>query len=269
VAFSPSSTASERLLDALATFEHERDAFSTEFSSDARSSLLATQQRSLAERLLATAAQDAERRATLADFVGHAAHLFAPSGDAPRDDASAEAWAALVAVADALHGSGVYPLGRPRFVSDAFLQRLIDEAHEHLAAARALGPGRAIATAGDALAALAVSRQLREAVSLALGFDAVPTYDALYEFDSPDSQVGVHVDGRGYDIVVHLLLEHSGGGRSELIAHLPSATTAARVELRVGEALVLRGRGTLHSWRALGGDERRILTAIGFKRRVD
>ena len=56
---------------------------------------------------------------------------------------------------------------------------------------------------------------------------------------------------------------------SELIAHLPSATTAARVELRVGEALVLRGRGTLHSWRALGGEERRILTAIGFKRRVD
>ena len=96
-----------------------------------------------------------------------------------------------------------------------------------------------------------------------------PTYDALYEYDPPGSHVGIHLDGRGYEIVVHLLVEHTGGGSSVLTAHLPDTTTPARIELRVGEALILRGRGTIHSWRALGEGERRILVAIGFQRQPD
>src|SRR5262249_23623080 len=153
---------------------------------------------------------DAESRARLADFVGYAAHLFASDGP-PVDGAHALAWDALISTADSLNGSGVHGLGRPSFLSDKLLRRLVDEAHVQLSTASGLGAIRACGRAGDALSAVAVSRQLRETVSSALGFAVEPTYDALYEYDPPRSHVGTHLDADGYEIVFHLLLEHLTG----------------------------------------------------------
>jgi hypothetical protein len=164
----------------------------------------------------------------------------------------------------------VHALGRPLFISDQLFRRLIDEARREHASSASVAPGRAIATASETLAALAASRQLRECVANAVGFAVTPTYRAVYEYDAPGSHVHTHLDGRGYDIVFHLLLEHgsaAGGDRdSTLLAHMADESSPVRVRLRVGEALVLLGRGTLHSWRALGDDETRMLTAIGFRR---
>ena len=266
-----SSTPSELLIDALAIFgggpppSDFADALLSTLRSDG-----GTAGQSLAERLLATAGSDADRRASLVDFIGHAALVLAPNDTPPAEGAPASAWSALVSVANSLNGSGAYALGRPRFIDDVRCRLLLDEARRQLTSTAGLGATRAVGRAGDALAALAVSRRLRETVSSALGFAVTPTYDALYEYDPPASHVRTHLDSRDYEIVFHLLLEHttslSGDGLSVLIAHLPNESAPTRIGLRAGEALVLRGRGTIHSWQPLSDDERRILIAIGFRR---
>jgi hypothetical protein len=114
-----------------------------------------------------------------------------------------------------------------------------------------------------------VSRQLRECVSAALGFAVVPTYEAVYEYDPPGSHVGTHVDSRAYEIVFHLLLEHASSlgdaGESVLVVHLPGEWSPTRIAVSPGDAVVLRGRGTIHSWQAMGDDDRRTLVAVGFR----
>ena len=270
-----SSTPSELLIDALATFGPVTDASPPQLAGDLLATLRAQNSIGalLEQRLLDCAGDDADRRTALVDFVGHAARVLAPHDDPPVEGAPASAWLALVGVANSLNGSGAYPLGRPHFISDALFRSLLEESHRQIASSEGFGASRVTGQAGDALAALAVSRQLRESVSRVLGFAVTPTYDALYEYDPPGSHVRTHVDSRDYEIVVHLLLEHtssaSGGGVSVLIAHLPGEAAPTRIGVRAGEALVLRGRGTLHSWQALGGDEHRILTAIAFRRERD
>jgi hypothetical protein len=211
---------------------------------------------------------DPERRAAVVDAIGSAARrLTLDSDEPPTDTAAAEAWRALVVAADRLHGSGAVALGRLPFVSGELLALLAEEAREQWPASSEPGR-RTTAPAGDVLAALAVSRKLREAVATALGAAATPTYDALYEYDPPGSRVRTHVDARDYEIVVHLLVEQTTAAgapsSSELVAHLSDAGAPTRLTVRPGEAVVLRGRGTLHAWRPLGPDERRTLTAIGF-----
>ena len=212
---------------------------------------------------------DEERRQALADRIGRAARALAPGGDMPAAGPEADAWRALVIAADRLHSSGVQALGRLPFVSDRLLARLVEESRSLRPEPR-LAAGRSIAAAGDVLAALSVSRQLREAVSAALGVAVEPTYDALYEYDEAGAEVHTHLDARGWEIVVHLLVEHEAGDGgapvSTLVAHLPGAAAPVLVEVRPGEAVALLGRGTLHSWRPLGAGERRTLTAIGFAR---
>src|SRR5215208_6281250 len=115
----------------------------------------------LGEWLVEFAGPDAERRATMADVIGIAARRLAPDDEPPADGAAAAAWRALVVAADRLHGGGVRALGRLPFVGDDRLALLVAEARaqmpEHSGGAR-----RTVGNAGDALAALAVSRGLRE-----------------------------------------------------------------------------------------------------------
>ena len=221
----------------------------------------------LGEWLAAFPGPDPERRAAVVDAIGAAARRLTLDDEPPTDAAAAEAWRALVVAADRLHGSGAVALGRLPFVSDELLALLAAEAREQWPASAEPGR-RTTARAGDALARVAVSRQLREAVATALGAAVAPTYDALYEYDPPGSRVRTHVDARDYEIVVHLLVEQTTAAgapsSSELVAHLPGAGAPTRLTVRPGEAVVLRGRGTLHAWRPLGPDERRTLTAIGF-----
>lgn len=220
------------------------------------------------ELLVEFAGSGADRRAALADLIGLAALWITPSDDPPADGAAAVAWAALVSAAHGLNSSGVHALGRPPFITDSLLVHLLDEAGAQRPAGHGTS-GRATARAGDVLAGLAVSRQLREAVGEALGVEVVPTYDAIYEYDSPGSHVRTHLDARHYEFVVHLLIAHTqppgGAAASVLVTHHPGIGGPRRLRLLAGEAVVLRGRGTLHSWKALGEGEHRTLTAIGFE----
>ena len=221
----------------------------------------------LADSLIAFAGGDAERRAAFTNLIGRAARTFAPNADPPRAGEADVAWKNLIAILDTLQGSGAHALGRLDFISSDLFEYLVAEAREQRPADS--GSRRSTAPAGDGLAALAVSRQLSEAVDAALGFSVEPTGDAVYEFDPPNSHVNIHVDSRDYEFVYHLLHEHRRDGRavaSELIAHLPDHESPARLLLNVGESLVLRGRGTLHSWKPLGPDEHRMLIAVGFAR---
>jgi hypothetical protein len=184
---------------------------------------------------------------------------------------AAEVWLALGCALDRLHGNGVQAIGRLSFMSDELFGALCGEART-ARPAQTRGAQRATGEAGDVLAAIAVSRELRDVVSGALGVDAVPTYRALYEYDGPGSFVAPHVDADGYPFVVHLLLEHTRAERpaqSVLIAYGPGALTPQRVSLSAMEAIVLNGRGTLHCWERLGIDEQRTLVAIGFARGGD
>jgi hypothetical protein len=210
----------------------------------------------------------AEEKEVLGDALGAFARRLAPAGNPPTTGAGAEAWPVLLTVLDRLFGSGVHPLGRPRFVTEGLLELLRAEAREQRPASsgsRRPGPG----AAGHALASLAVSGQLRGAVSGALGRSVAPTYDAVYQYDPPGSHVRTHVDTRGYELVVHLVLEHGlprreGRAESALVVHLPGRREPLRVPLGVGEAVVLHGRGTVHSWEPLADDEDRTMIAVGF-----
>ena len=223
---------------------------------------------SLAQRLVAIAEADESQRAELTDIIGMAARQLAPEDAPPTHGPAAEAWRALLVAADRLHGSGAYALGRPAFVTDRLLSLLVEES-------RALRPSgvdrrRATAGPGDVLAALAVSRQLVTVVSDTLSFDVKPTYDALYEFDPPGGRIRTHVDSRDFEIVFHLLVEQPSplgdDAASVLVVHRPQERTPSRLRLRVREAVLLRGRGTIHSWEPLGADESRTLVAVGFAR---
>ncbi|MGH7617189.1 MAG: hypothetical protein ACREPM_08185, partial [Gemmatimonadaceae bacterium] len=98
----PTATPAELLIATLASFEPSSVAVAL------RESLCAGGDPSLAERLLASAGEDEERRAALADFIGHAASTLAPDDLPPSNGAASEAWVALVAAADALNGSGAH-----------------------------------------------------------------------------------------------------------------------------------------------------------------
>jgi hypothetical protein len=222
----------------------------------------------LAEGLVEFAGNDAERRALLASVIGMAARQLLPHDMPPSEGPGAVAWQELLKAAALLYGTAVQPLGRLPFMTDRLLERLVSEGHRqrpesYEAGTRTTGP------AGDLLAGLAVSRQLREAVSSSLGIPVAPTYDALYEYDPRGSHVRPHLDAPAYEFTVHLLLEHQSAdpdAGSVLVVYEPGGTTPRRLTIRTGESVVLAGRGTIHSWAPLDADESRILTAIGFKR---
>lgn len=223
---------------------------------------------SLEEWLIEFAGTDDERREAVADAIGIAAGRLAPDGDPPAEPA-AGTWRALVGAADRLYGSGVHPLGRLDFLSDALFELLVTESREQ----RPEGgeaTRRAVGEAGNALAGLAVSRQLREALGEALGRAVAPTYDAIYLYEPPGSHVRTHIDARDYEVVFHLVLEHTlpgdGSEGSALVVHRPGQTEPERLRFQPCEAVALRGRGTIHSWERLRDGEQRILTAVGFER---
>jgi hypothetical protein len=217
--------------------------------------------------LAAAAGPDGERREVLGDVLGSVARRLAHTGDAPTEGAAAEAWQALATALDELYGGGVRPLGRLPFISDALLALLVTEARQQLPAhdqASRPAPG----PPGRVLASLAVSPKLRESVASAFGHEIFPTYDAVYLYDPPGSHVRTHVDTRDYELVFHLILEHTlPRDRSEgsaLIVHLPEEREPTRLPVEPGEAVALRGRGTIHSWEPLRDDEHRTMIAIGF-----
>jgi hypothetical protein len=217
--------------------------------------------------LVAPGSSDLERRQLLGDVLGSVARGLAHTGDAPVEGASARAWQALTTALDRLFGSGVRQLGRLPFVTEALLDALRDEARRQLPEDR--GAGRAApGAAGRALASLAVSPKLRQAVATAFDQPVTPSYDAVYLFDPPGSHVRTHVDTRDYELVVHLILEHAlpqdGSAGSALVVHLVGESGPIRLPVQRGEAVALKGRGTIHSWEPLRDDERRTMTAIGF-----
>lgn len=205
-------------------------------------------------------------REQVGDVLGSVVRRLAATREAFTGDAAAEAWDAVAATLDRLFGSGVRQLGRLPFVTDALLDALLAEARRQLppqAGTTRPAPGRA----GRVLAALAVSGKLRAAVGEAFGFPVEPTYGAVYLYDPPGSHVRTHVDTRDYELVVHLVLEHAApADGSALLVHLPPEPEPLRLPVAPGEAVALRGRGTIHSWEPLRDDEHRIMTAIGFAR---
>ncbi|MBL9021067.1 MAG: hypothetical protein JNL21_02655 [Myxococcales bacterium] len=221
----------------------------------------------LAGCLMQFAGRDEQRKSTLLHAIGAAARQLAPDDRAPSRGAAAAAWRALVETSDQLQGSGVVALGRLPFVDDSLLERLRDEA-SRMRPRRSSRKRRSVGAAGPVLESLACSRHLRRAVAHALGVSVELTYHAVYELDPPSSTIGIHLDAPGYPFVYHLLVDqtHPPGRapRSTLVAHLPESRRPERVRVRPGESIVLRGRGTLHSWDALPDDQHRVLVAIGF-----
>lgn len=216
--------------------------------------------------LVAAAGRSGDDRTAALDALRAAARGRA-DGIIP-DASVGPALAALATAAHAIAGFGVHPLGRPAFLSPALLDLLRDEARAQLDGSGAgASARRSTQPAGEVLSHVAVSRQLREAVSAAAGRPLTATFDALYEYDPPGSHVRTHLDAAGYEWTCHLLVEHhraDAPGVSVLLAHRPDGTIE-RHTLHAGEAIVLRGRGTLHAWAPLGADERRTLIAVGFR----
>lgn len=219
----------------------------------------------LASRLVALVGDDPARRDDLADVLADGALWLAPDG--PSSSSAQEAWQAVLNALDELHGAGAYPLGRLPFVSDGLLDLLVRESHAQRPDPDERGR-RGVGAAGRALANLAASPKLSAIVAAAVGGEVQPTYGAVYEYDSPGSHVGLHLDTRDFPLAFHLILEHEGGNRtSTLVVHQPGDPRPRRLRIRPGEGVVIRGRGTLHAWAPLGDDERRTLVAVGFRPR--
>jgi hypothetical protein len=220
------------------------------------------EERELADWLETFAGPNGERRETLADVVTLIVRNLADGDGPPAGPGARDLWRELVRLTDRLFGSGVAPLGRLPFVSDRLLELLAEEAG---------GAERREDRAGEAgrfLASLAVSRKLCDAVASAVGFPVDPTYRAVYLYDIPGSHVETHVDSHDYEVVFHLILDHvvPDGEGSALVVHRVDETEPHRVRVRPGEAVALRGRGTIHSWEPMGPAEHRTLVAIGFER---
>jgi len=217
--------------------------------------------------LAAQADAQPNRRETFADVAAVLARrLVETDVTPPADGAAAVAWQALLIMLRDLYGTGVVTLGRLAFIGPGLLTELATEAHTTLAA----GPDgvRAFGLAGPVLARLAVSRQLGDALCAGLGFKVTSTYDAIYVSDPPGSRNVPHVDARGCELTFVLSLEHTvppgGGDGSALLVHRAGERAPQRLALPPGEALVLRGRGTLHNWEPLAPGERRTLLQVGF-----
>lgn len=161
--------------------------------------------------------------------------------------------ATLATAASSATANAVTALGRLSFVGGRLFAALVDEARRQ----------RPDGQPGDVLSRLAVSRQLREAVSAALGQPVVPTYEAVYQYHGPGHEVRPHRDKAGYPFVFHLTLEHEGiaSGSDGSVLEV----FGERTPLPPGDGLVLRGRDVLHGWTALGPNEHRILIAVGFE----
>jgi hypothetical protein len=169
-----------------------------------------------------------------------------------------------------MYGSGVVSLGRLDFIGDRLVELLAREARMRLP--QAVAGRRTAGAPGRALASVAASGSLRRALSSAVGHDVVPSGSAVYLHDPPGSHVRTHVDSRSYEFVFHLILEHEVPpdterlGGSALLVHRPGTVQPERVSLNLGEAVALRGRGSIHSWERLAPGERRTLIGIGFER---
>jgi hypothetical protein len=222
----------------------------------------------LADRIAATAAGGREMRVAVTDLIATLARRLAPDGDLSHASAAEVAlWRALVSAADRLYGSGVAMLGRLPFMSDVLLEAMRVEARDALPSRRSL-TGRSTGPAGRLLAHLAVSRKLQEAIGTGLGSPVSPALQAIYLYDPPGSHVRTHLDRGEYEITLHVVLDHTPGeeglGGSALVAHLPGEDEPARLRVAPGEAVVLWGRGTLHSWEQLGPREHRTMIGIAW-----
>lgn len=217
----------------------------------------------------AIAGDDEELRQALADVVGTLARSLGPDDEPPSMPGVASAWKVLVEIADRLYGSGVAPMGRLPFISDRLLELMLAEARSQLPEQPPEG-SRVVASAGQALASVAVSRKLQRAIGTALGTEVVPGYQALYAYDPPVSHVATHVDSRGYELIFHMVLEHElpsdGSPGSALVVHLPGTDAPRYIRLAPGEGVALCGRGTVHSWQPLREGERRTLIDVAWVR---
>jgi hypothetical protein len=219
----------------------------------------------LAHRLETFTDRHERKRVPLADLMGLAARGLAPAGDPPSDDAGAAAWRATLATAERLYGEGFCRLGRLPFLDDGRLAMLLAESEQ--AQRATIGRAAQIGEPGRALRELAVDRRLTAGVSEAVDFAVRPSYRAVYMYYAPSARVHPHVDHADYEIIFHLTLAHippaDGSRRAALVVYRLDGPPA-RVELAEGEAMVLRGRGSIHTREPIKGGEHWTTLAIGF-----
>lgn len=139
-------------------------------------------------------------------------------------------------------------LGRLPFVGRRLFAELVAEA-EHQ---------RPDGEPGTTLARLAVSRQLREAVSGALEQPVTSTLEALYQYHA---SVPPHRDKPGWDVTLHMVV--SGRGSVLRLFDDSGGAVVAQFVVEPGECVALWGREVLHGWGPV--DEGRVLATIGFR----
>jgi hypothetical protein len=219
----------------------------------------------LQRRLVAFAAANPRAFGPLADLLGHAARGLAATGAPPTDGAGLAAWRATLATTERLYGGGWRRLGRPPFLDGVRLERLLAEARR--VRHRTVAVARRVADPGPALRELAADRRLAAAVSEALGVAVAPGDRAVYLDLAPGARVEPHVDGGDFEVSFHLTLAHDpppDAPRRAALVVFRADERPERIELAPGEALALRGRGTVHARERLAPDERWTALAIGF-----
>jgi len=165
---------------------------------------------------------------------------------------------------DRMTKNGIAWRGRPDFMTDELLASLQKEADETRKVAYAydnhyVGPGAPIANA------LALSAELKGLVRLHAG-NVQSTGIASYLYYEREGQgIPPHIDTDIFSLNVLLMLKHRGGGaRRSCLVVFPSHDYSERIDLELGEIVILFAGSVTHAREYMAADEEVGILTFGF-----
>jgi hypothetical protein len=184
------------------------------------------------------------------------------------------AWRAMVDEIAALRPSRHAVVGRPAFLTDRWLARLVAEADALRAVSEPTGShksqaGQRIAAPGPAGTTFVRHRGWRELLGETLGFEPQPPYHVSYlYYDTPGAYIAPHVDEPNFAVNILVVLERNPLGEasgSATVLH-PPGQEPVRAVLQPGEAVVLEAEGLVHSREPVREGESVTVMTIGYAR---
>lgn len=190
-------------------------------------------------------------------------------GAAGTDD---KEWRRLIEEIAAVRSSRHALLGRPTFLTDAWLLRLAQEARDLRAGAEpsphAGKAGQRFASPGPVARRVTAHPGWRTLMRRELQGEPRPPYHAAYlYYDQPGAGIAPHVDDPEFAINVILMVTRTPSGEdgSAIVLH-PPGRAPLRTVLQPGEAILLEADGLVHAREPMKRGERATILSMGFSR---
>lgn len=210
--------------------------------------------------------------ACLRGIISNVVQKLCPDGEFPSDETEKKQFQQAIRMLAPMQGhenlksNGVCYFERPSFMTDEYLDTLIQEATD--VRKRAIKQrGHLVGVGGKLGDKLATSTQLKDIVeSYACAVNPTGVVSYMY-YEDKGACLNAHVDTDVFSINVNIMLEHSGS--QELLSHLYIFTTdGASKEIirhKPGEIVITYGDSIVHGRAPLGDNENVTLLTIGFQ----